>query len=256
MASSPEALANERWISRGKVTEGHFRYGPMVEVQVGKDSHDADTRAGNRDIGKFEVFHLYEKFASRYSGFFRKALNGDWKESRTRVIKLPEDDLDIFSLFASWIMEAENKKYRTPVIRAIKHRNKTEVHLALYFLADKLDVPILKDRVINHLWDENISMNYWWDNLDVLHMVYSNTVAGSKLRRLAVHQAFKAASALDIYECMEEAVEWASEAPAFYGEFAQPSCGHVEDCSYICDYHQHAKNELCKAGLPAEPTEN
>jgi len=48
-------------------------------------------------------FHIHQDLICGQSPFFRAALNGDWKESKERKVKLPEDDPDAFHLYSNWL---------------------------------------------------------------------------------------------------------------------------------------------------------
>jgi hypothetical protein len=61
-----------------------------VTIQVGLEPNDAK-------------FVAHESFLTARSEFFRRAINGSWKESDTRVVKLPEDDPEIFALYINYI---------------------------------------------------------------------------------------------------------------------------------------------------------
>lgn len=44
-------------------------------------------------------FIVHEELICESSEFFRKALAGNWKETQDRIVKLPEDDPDMFALY-------------------------------------------------------------------------------------------------------------------------------------------------------------
>jgi hypothetical protein len=66
----------------------------MVTIQVGLESNDAKIVA-------------HESFLTMRSEFFRRAMNGAWEEADTRVVKLPEDDPDIFALYINYVYTAQ-----------------------------------------------------------------------------------------------------------------------------------------------------
>jgi hypothetical protein len=55
-----------------------------VLVGDGDDKHD---------------FTVHEDVICGCSEFFRKAMNGKWKESEERVVPLPQEDPEIFSMY-------------------------------------------------------------------------------------------------------------------------------------------------------------
>jgi len=46
---------------------------------------------------------VHESFLTSRSEFFRRALNGNWQEAETRVIKLPDDDPEIVALYINFV---------------------------------------------------------------------------------------------------------------------------------------------------------
>lgn len=62
----------------------------LVEINVGMHEEE-------------KSFHFSEGLLCFYSGYFDKALNGDWRESKRRVVMLENDDPEVFSHFQYWI---------------------------------------------------------------------------------------------------------------------------------------------------------
>jgi hypothetical protein len=50
-----------------------------------------------------EDFVAHESFLISRSEFFRRALNGNWKEAETRIVKLPDEAPDIFGLYLNLV---------------------------------------------------------------------------------------------------------------------------------------------------------
>ena len=48
-------------------------------------------------------FHVPESLLTEKSEFFQAACRNEWKEATSRVIKLPEVEPDIFSLYLFWV---------------------------------------------------------------------------------------------------------------------------------------------------------
>lgn len=48
-------------------------------------------------------YYHYKAVLSRYSRFFRAALEGSWEESRSGVVKLPEQEPVAFDILSSWL---------------------------------------------------------------------------------------------------------------------------------------------------------
>jgi hypothetical protein len=67
-----------------------FDLSHMITVRVGKELDHKD-------------FIAPESFLTSRSEFFRRAMNGKWAESESRVVKLPEDKPDVFAIYVNLI---------------------------------------------------------------------------------------------------------------------------------------------------------
>jgi hypothetical protein len=57
--------------------------------------------------GSQQDFLLHQATMCKRSEFFNRALNGNWSEKKDRLVKLPEDDTKIFSLYVNLIYTGE-----------------------------------------------------------------------------------------------------------------------------------------------------
>jgi len=74
-----------------QLTDVHFSVdSSFIHVKVGKNE---DTR----------TFGVHETLLRRQSKFFQSALSGDWLESKTRTIELPEQTPAAFDLYFGWL---------------------------------------------------------------------------------------------------------------------------------------------------------
>jgi hypothetical protein len=48
-------------------------------------------------------FSVHESFICARSEFFRRAMNGNWAESEERLVKLSEDDPEIFAIYINHV---------------------------------------------------------------------------------------------------------------------------------------------------------
>jgi hypothetical protein len=48
-------------------------------------------------------FFAHEWFLTARSEIFRRAMNGNWSESESRVVNLPEDSSHIFTLYINYV---------------------------------------------------------------------------------------------------------------------------------------------------------
>ncbi|KAK8192061.1 hypothetical protein BKA81DRAFT_285583, partial [Phyllosticta paracitricarpa] len=51
-----------------------------------------------------KVFQVHEVLLRSSSSFFEKALGGDWKESKEKMVPLPDEDVEIFSIYQKWLL--------------------------------------------------------------------------------------------------------------------------------------------------------
>jgi hypothetical protein len=58
--------------------------GDVIKIKVGQEG---------------VIFHVHENMLVRRSAFFRKALSGEWKESKDRTVELPENDPSTVALY-------------------------------------------------------------------------------------------------------------------------------------------------------------
>ncbi|KAK7617018.1 hypothetical protein IWX50DRAFT_682018 [Phyllosticta citricarpa] len=79
-----------------------------------------------------KVFQVHEVLLRSSSSFFEKALGGDWKESKEKMVPLPDEDVEIFSIYQKWLLLNKlliNSRNETP-------REAMGVHLAKDFETD------------------------------------------------------------------------------------------------------------------------
>jgi hypothetical protein len=53
-----------------------------------------------------EGFAAHESFLTSRSEFFRRAMNGNWKEAETRIINLLDDEGKIFARYINYVTPA------------------------------------------------------------------------------------------------------------------------------------------------------
>jgi len=62
----------------------------MVTVRVGKGD-------------KTKEFQGHRGLLCHYSSYFKRALEGGFEEAESRTVTLPEDDVEVFDIFFSWL---------------------------------------------------------------------------------------------------------------------------------------------------------
>ncbi|KAF2279433.1 uncharacterized protein EI97DRAFT_412463 [Westerdykella ornata] len=133
-------------------------------------------------------FSVHENLICASSDFFRKAMEGDWKESKQLLVCLEDDDPDTFLVYLHWL-------YRGTLPVRIDEpgplMNSEYLQLAkAYILGDKLQDGDFKDVVIDAMIDKCKSTasdgHRWFPVGPVLRCMYKNTPTSSKARRLLV----------------------------------------------------------------------
>lgn len=63
----------------------------IIEVKVGKAPEPVKS------------FYLHKGIAAFYSGYLEAAINGSFAEAKSKVIRLPEEDVKTFEDFTLWL---------------------------------------------------------------------------------------------------------------------------------------------------------
>ncbi|KAF2868938.1 hypothetical protein BDV95DRAFT_577969 [Massariosphaeria phaeospora] len=115
--------------------------------ELGQTSNDTDVDAADDSEALIDnegvEFCVHENLICTRSAFFRKAMNGTWKESEEKYVELPEDEPDIFRLYVELLYSARltTKTLAYEVISLCK----------LYVLAEKLQDSLSKNLIIDAL---------------------------------------------------------------------------------------------------------
>jgi hypothetical protein len=172
----------------------------MLIVQVGNEPGSED-------------FIVHESFLTSRSGFFRRALNGNWAESDTRIVKLPEDDPHIFALYLNYVFNGQLATMgKTPeefatlgLLEFYKHiHHEYEEVSRLYILAEKLQDVATKNAELAATMDisqtESVGGLRALPSPRSIQIIYAATLAGSPARRLVADMW----STLSVYEILSE----------------------------------------------------
>ncbi|KAJ4338018.1 hypothetical protein N0V95_008191, partial [Ascochyta clinopodiicola] len=151
-----------------------------------------------------QEFVAHESFLTSRSEFFRRAMNGAWEESESRVVKLPEDDPHTFELYMSFVYTGQvpvndqledlpEEVDKSELRKIIKEEY--DNFFRLYILADKLQDSVAKDAAIAAIFKVRTSGIhnglYCMPKYKTLSMIYEQLPAGSPAKRLAVDIASK-----------------------------------------------------------------
>ncbi|KAL9033026.1 MAG: hypothetical protein Q9180_006168 [Flavoplaca navasiana] len=153
-----------------------FCNNPMVTLFVGPDRLS---------------FHVHRNLLCENSPFFAAAFNGSFKES-SGSMELIEDNADAFERFVQWLYR--RKFTISPVGDALCTKQRYQQLVRVYIVADKFDIPLLKDHVIVLFFDsirypngqfrpQTTAHHDFCPRTDIVKLVYTNTAKGSPLRK-------------------------------------------------------------------------
>lgn len=157
MSSSPSSPVEGLFADSGRDLTG-----PVVTILVGP--------------AEKSVF-IHRTLLTSKSAFFNAALAGPWAESTTGIIRLSDEDPELFSLYASWIYNHEWAKDADGK-EATFH---TCCHL--FVLADKLGSEALQNAAIDKLREYGMRPHLEL-SVETISFVYGATLPGSVLRKL------------------------------------------------------------------------
>jgi hypothetical protein len=156
----------------------------MLAIRVGKEPNHVD-------------FGTHESFLTSRSDFFRRAMNGNWTEADTRVVKLPEDDPNVFGLYLDYVYTGQlTTMEKTPAELAalepidFDHQiyQEYEEVFRLFVLAKKLQDVATKNAALAAAIAISQSQSREGSctapSKRSVHIVYVGTPAGSLARRL------------------------------------------------------------------------
>ncbi|KAI4634342.1 hypothetical protein J4E83_001660 [Alternaria metachromatica] len=136
-------------------------------------------------------FSVHEGIMCARSEFFQRAMNGNWTESKERIIRLPEDDPEIFNIYINFL-------YTGNVVTNAIEEPKTATHIVgemhvlgrLYVIGEKLQDKATKNSAIKSLlevaYEKDANGKIYSPSIDTITYVYRGTCAGSLGRRLLV----------------------------------------------------------------------
>jgi hypothetical protein len=131
---------------------------------------------------------VHENLICSSSDFFEKAVQGGWKESEERLVRLKSDSPDVFNVYLHWLY------YHTFPVRIDElglAGNAEYMQLAnAFILGDMLQDGSFQDAVIDAMIDKMTSKatdgKSWFPFGPVIRLIYENTPGSSKARLLLV----------------------------------------------------------------------
>ncbi|WEW56716.1 hypothetical protein PRK78_002165 [Emydomyces testavorans] len=167
---------------------------PILNIQVGTDER--------------EVFLIHQGLLTAHSGFFRGLLRHNLREKEEGIVKLPEDDVKTFAMFAQWLYtgdcasdEIAASETKSPDLEielplrdlsSVKTETDDETFnfpllFSAYVLADKIEAPAFRW----HIHDEitlACEAKHPQLSLDDIRYVYQNTREDDLVRNFCIRQ--------------------------------------------------------------------
>lgn len=129
-------------------------------------------------------FQVHENLLFGMSPVLKAAFTSEFKEASERCMKFPEDNADTFELFLRWLYTADIEPFDV----SSKASSTTGfLQLAeLYVLADKLDVGLLKNDIIDRMFEIQAQTSKNPPQHNVVSYIYLNSTRQSAFRKLLV----------------------------------------------------------------------
>ena len=163
--------------------------GAVVEISVGEG-------------GDARSFWIYKDLICFRSPFFENALSHNWKESEDNVIRLPEDEPEIFDLYVQVLftgkipvgevmsIDESEKDEANSEDEAVKQASLEYIRLGkLYVFAEKLQDVTTKNLTVTAFVEalslRRLGMRHF-PNSDVITLIYNGTPKPCPIRELLV----------------------------------------------------------------------
>ncbi|KAI4201797.1 MAG: hypothetical protein LQ350_002997 [Teloschistes chrysophthalmus] len=137
----------------------------IVTIVVGIEPHQQEHK-------------IHTELLCFYSPFFKKAVNSDFAEGKTGVVKLPDDEPEVFEIFQNWL-------YRDHLELTSVEASKMTLLLGLWVFGDKIQAPGFQNAAIEALRDRTVGSPRIFRLKDIL-FAYNNTPSASALREFIV----------------------------------------------------------------------
>jgi hypothetical protein len=98
---------------------------------------------------KAKKYTLHEKLLTHYSGYFRGALSGNFKETHDGIITLNDIDTEAFDVFVDWLYE----KQLPACLDTVSPRDGVRLKYRTYVLADRLLAPNMKSKLMDYVFE-------------------------------------------------------------------------------------------------------
>ena len=129
-----------------------------------------------------QPFKIHRPLICNASAFFTTAFTSKFKEGLDLSLSLPDDDSEIFEIFAQWLY---TKQYHYKFIKDNASSRAMAQPVNLYIFADRYEIPVLKQRLIGMFFAAAKASEEEPPPAMIEH-VYVNTSKSDKLRMLLV----------------------------------------------------------------------
>ncbi|KAH7138063.1 hypothetical protein B0J11DRAFT_563100 [Dendryphion nanum] len=134
------------------------------------------------------VFFIDEHSLKSRSDFFRRATNGNWKESDDRVINMPDDDPELVELYLKIIRLNQIPTKQTG--DDSNPEDEFKILYCLYVLAERFQDPKTKNTIIDAFLAMTLEIhpgNIWfYPCLSCIRIIYEGTCKNSLARKFLV----------------------------------------------------------------------
>jgi hypothetical protein len=127
-----------------------------------------------------ERFVVHESLIKSHSEFVCMALRGDWREAKERIIPLPDDDPEVFSVCQQWLYGGliHTRDDGTPS----EADDEYSTLVKAYILGEKIMDANFTDSIADAIIEKLRSMRCF--DTGLTDLVFDNTLPTSPLRRL------------------------------------------------------------------------
>lgn len=133
-------------------------------------------------------FHVHEDALRRHSEFFRAALIGDWNEAREGIVRLPEEDPEVFDTFVTFVYSGRvNVPQDTDCSTDKVDSDELGALADCWLLADRMISQSFKDAVADALTKRIVRTGMV--PLDMPEIIYAHTSIPCGIKRLLVDVA-------------------------------------------------------------------
>lgn len=140
-----------------------------IVLRVGKEGDTGD-------------FLIHRPILTRRSAFMKEALEGEWKEARSGVIAMPDDEPEIVALYQKWLYSGRVFSKPPRSVGTQGDVKEYEKLVKCFVLGEKLLDGTFKDCVVDTIVSVLVATHLFDPTLTEL--IYENTPPSSPLRKL------------------------------------------------------------------------